>query len=128
MPSYSWSCLVCEAPNPAGSEICSFCGCPANVRGMEIAARRASLHGGAIVGHDDDLERLKEYGYKKSALNVVAYTITGVLAVLALNYIPEDVDKDERWFYYSAFFVAAFILGHFVNWLVKIVFHEDISK
>jgi len=95
---------------------------------MEIAARRASLRGGEIVGQDDDLQRLKEYGYKKAALNVGAYAITGMLAVLALNYIPDEVDRTERWFYYLALIVAAFIWGHFVNWLFKIVFHEDISK
>mgnify|MGYP006181966959 CR=1 FL=1 len=95
---------------------------------MEIAARRASLHGGEKTGQDDDLERLKKYGYKKAALNVVAYAITGVLAFLALNYIPDEVDRTERWLHYSVFFVAALIWGHFVNWLVKTVFQEDISK
>lgn len=95
---------------------------------MEIAVRRASLRGGEIVGQDDDLQRLREYGYKKAALNVGAYAITGMLAVLALNYIPDEVDRTERWFYYSAFFVAALIWGYFVNWLAKAVFHEDISR
>jgi hypothetical protein len=45
MPAYSWSCLVCEGSNPAGSEACTSCGCPATVSGKEITARRAALHG-----------------------------------------------------------------------------------
>lgn len=45
MPSYSWSCLVCDASNLAGSEVCASCGCAASVSGKEIAARKAALHG-----------------------------------------------------------------------------------
>jgi hypothetical protein len=49
MPSYSWSCLVCDASNLAGSEACTSCGSPASIRGKEIAARKASLHGEPIA-------------------------------------------------------------------------------
>lgn len=44
MPSYSWSCLVCDASNPPGSEACESCSSPASVSGKEIAARKAALH------------------------------------------------------------------------------------
>lgn len=45
MPSYSWSCLVCDASNLASSEVCTSCGAPARISGKEIAARKAALHG-----------------------------------------------------------------------------------
>lgn len=45
MPSYSWSCFVCDSSNLAGSEVCASCGCPASVSVKEIAARKAVLHG-----------------------------------------------------------------------------------
>lgn len=82
----------------------------------------------AIANRDDDLERLKKYGYKKVALNLVVNAIAAALAIFAFSYISDKFVEIERRLYYLVVFVVAFILGYFVNWLVKVVFHEDISK
>ena len=41
MPTYSWSCLACEASNPATATTCGRCGCPA------AATREATLSASA---------------------------------------------------------------------------------
>lgn len=47
MPTYQWSCPVCEASNISGAETCSSCGCPVGVSGKEIEARRKVMATGA---------------------------------------------------------------------------------
>jgi hypothetical protein len=37
MPDFNWRCLICDHSVPAGLDHCEHCGCPANVRGQDIA-------------------------------------------------------------------------------------------
>lgn len=77
---------------------------------------------------DDDLERIKNYGHRRFWLNIAAYALTGLLAWLAINHIPNETDSAERKFYYAGIFVMFYFFGRFINWFVLFVFKEDISK
>ncbi|MEP6874400.1 MAG: hypothetical protein ABI887_08530 [Burkholderiales bacterium] len=36
MTPYAWSCLACEASNPAGSSACGRCSCPAQATSAQV--------------------------------------------------------------------------------------------
>ena len=40
MTSYPWSCLACEASNPADSTTCRTCDCPARATRAQVEAAR----------------------------------------------------------------------------------------
>jgi hypothetical protein len=97
MPAYSWSCLVCEGSNPAGSDACASCGCPANVSGKEVAARRAALHGGTAA-HPPP--RSAPTGHSFGTWVLVALFAVGALQgfwyLLAGVPVPEDAPAAVR--------------------------------
>lgn len=95
---------------------------------MELAARTAALRGENVAGPDDDIARLKRYGFRKAVLSVLGPAFWGAMALWAIKAIPDHVPGSERRFYYLAILAVAFVCGRFVKWVVKAVFHEDISK
>lgn len=43
MPHYVWVCHSCHATNPAGSEICGACGCPAIASAADIEEAKTGV-------------------------------------------------------------------------------------
>lgn len=41
MPNYTWSCLACGHPNPAGTVVCMQCACPTMADARQIKQHRA---------------------------------------------------------------------------------------
>lgn len=48
MPAYQWTCQVCARSNESTFNFCPVCGCPAEVSGREIEARKAAVSEGAL--------------------------------------------------------------------------------
>lgn len=42
MTPYDWSCLACDATNPAAAERCGRCACPARATRPQVEAARAT--------------------------------------------------------------------------------------
>lgn len=94
MPTYQWSCPVCEASNISGTDTCSACGCPAGVSGKEIEARRQAVATGtefprpvSIPKATLSIERLSVGSVYKLwliGLAVVLIPMGGIFGVLSL--------------------------------------------